>query len=1088
MKNQKKFLIVDDDKSIQRTLVLIFKKKGYLTETAGSGSEAIDKARNESFNLAMLDLRLPDMIGVELIEPLKETNPDMVIILATGYASVETAVQAVNRGATAYITKPLDMDNVLSTIEQSLEKQQLVIENRDLYQQAQKELTERKRAEEEIQKLKEFNENIVQSMAEGIFIENSKGVVTFANPTMSTLLGYRPGELVGLHWTDLIPAKLHNVVIAANKRRLRGKSDRYEMEILRKDGVHLPVLISSTPQFTSVNNAYSGNLVVVTDISERVEVERELRESEARYLNLFKNVPVSLWEDDLSAVKVYIDRIKSEGVDNLALFFDKNPDELAHCSSLIQTLDVNAYTLQLYQAKDKLDIINNLDRIAGPDRFKVLKEELLALDSGRNNYTTETINYTLTGDLIHISLSMTIPPEAASTWSLSLVSVTDISERVKNEKEVQRRAELTETLNAIIAAAVTAPDLQTFLESALDRLLQVLNLSKGSIWIPPHFISRNFPPSLYEAIQQVSKALQTSGNAFLVVSDWKQVDKEYDFLIPIMEEFGIRASIMIPILSQDQQFSCLTVFSNEYREWTGEETNLIETTSQQLGVAIDRFNLLEKIKGQAHQLQETINTAPEGMLLLDVNKQVVIANPIARECLKVLANDGVGQALEYLGLQPVETFLDQRSMHWHTIELPGPPRRYFELVARPMEQDTVKTGHVLVIREVTHQKETDRYTQRQERLAAVGQLAAGIAHDFNNIMAVIILYSQLTLRMPEVSATVKERTAIIEAQSKRATDLIQQILDFSRRSVLELQPLDLLPLVKEVTKLLERMLPESIQIELATGRDQYTIKADPTRIQQALMNLAVNARDALPEGGLLEIKLGSIHVSSGQSSPLPEMEAGDWVLLQISDTGVGIPKEALPHIFEPFYTTKAPGNGTGLGLAQVYGIVLQHNGHIDVASRLNKGTTFTIYFPALEIERDEQADSETLTQAQYGSGQTILVVEDNPATRQAVVESLEQLDYRVIQAKDGRQALEIFQEQKTEISLVLTDLIMPVMSGIDLAKQLKLVQPELKILFMSGYSDQTSIYRDGLPQNIALLPKPFTLDSLTQKIKEVLDE
>ncbi len=252
--------------------------------------------------------------------------------------------------------------------------------------------------------------------------------------------------------------------------------------------------------------------------------------------------------------------------------------------------------------------------------------------------------------------------------------------------------------------------------------------------------------------------------------------------------------------------------------------------------------------------------------------------------------------------------------------------------------------------DVTERVWMEEQLRQQERLAAVGQLAAGIAHDFNNIMATIVLYTQMIARSSNLSSQERERVKVINDQAWHATRLTEQILDFGRRAVLKRYPLNLRPLLEEHVKLLRRTLPEHIVIKLACASDEYLIHADPTRIQQMLTNLAVNARDAMPEGGTLNIALAQVVVKEGQDPILPEMEAGNWIRLTVADTGSGITSTALPHIFEPFFTTKEPGKGSGLGLAQVHGIVGQHGGHIHVETQVGKGTSFSIYLPALGME------------------------------------------------------------------------------------------------------------------------------------------
>ena len=298
----------------------------------------------------------------------------------------------------------------------------------------------------------------------------------------------------------------------------------------------------------------------------------------------------------------------------------------------------------------------------------------------------------------------------------------------------------------------------------------------------------------------------------------------------------------------------------------------------------ERDRLLAQTRGQAQQVQQIMDTVPEGVLLLDAGGQVILANPLGRKDLAALANASVGNTLTHLGDRPLAELLTSPYQgFWHEVALEGPPPRVFEIIAKFIETGPAPDGWVLVIRDVTREREFQRYSQQQERLATVGQLAAGIAHDFNNIMATIVLYAQMLSQTEDLSPRGHERLATVNQQAMHATNLTQQILDFSRRAVLERRPLNLLPLLKEQVKLLERTLPENIEIVLAYGPDEYTVNADPTRVQQALMNLAVNARDAMPEGGDLRFGLERIQVQPGESPPLPEMEAGEWVQVTVAE-------------------------------------------------------------------------------------------------------------------------------------------------------------------------------------------------------------
>jgi len=468
----------------------------------------------------------------------------------------------------------------------------------------------------------------------------------------------------------------------------------------------------------------------------------------------------------------------------------------------------------------------------------------------------------------------------------------------------------------------------------------------------------------------------------------------------------------------------------------------------------------------------------------------------------------VGDTLTRLGDRPLAELLTSPPKGlWHEVATDS---RRFEIIARPLETGLTPggacpepaEGWVLVIRDVTREREIQRYSQQQERLATVGQLAAGIAHDFNNIMATIVLYAHMLLRKKDLFPRDRERLVTINQQALHATDLIQQILDFSRRAVLERQPLDLSPLLKEQVKLLERTLPESIQVTLAYGPDEYTVNADPTRMQQVMMNLALNARDAMPEGGNLRFGLERIQVKPGESPPLPGMESGEWVQLTVSDTGTGVPPDVLPHIFDPFFTTKAPGEGSGLGLAQVHGIVKQHGGEVDMQSQVGQGTTFTIYLPALPVHAPEAVTLELPALAE-GHGETILVVEDNTSTRKALVDSLELLNYRTLEAANGREALAILEQRGDDpstgpsagsgqrsgqgIALVLSDVVMPGMGGLALFHALRQRGLAVRVVMLTGHPLEKELEELRAQGMSDWLLKPPSLEQLAQVLARALN-
>ncbi len=410
-----------------------------------------------------------------------------------------------------------------------------------------------------------------------------------------------------------------------------------------------------------------------------------------------------------------------------------------------------------------------------------------------------------------------------------------------------------------------------------------------------------------------------------------------------------------------------------------------------------------------------------------------------------------------------------------------------EAIIFPIKDDEGQIiNYAAVKRDITQAKEREQRAREQDRLAAVGRLAAGVAHDFNNIMSVVILYAQMALRGTDLSPQMRQHMGTIEKQALRASDLTQQILDFSRQAILDRQPMPLIPFLKELFNLLERILPENILLNLLFGKDEYNIYADPTRIQQAIMNLALNARDAMLDGGEFRVVLARINVEESGERPFPDLTPGDWAQITVSDSGTGIPTEALPHIFDPFFTTKEPGKGSGLGLAQVHGIVKQHDGHLEAVTKINQGTTFTLYLPALPKAAPEKALLEDSIDLPLGNGETILLVEDNQATREALVDTLELFNYHALTAVNGRAGLELYRQHKNEIAVLISDVIMPVMGGIELLQTLRGAGQTTPIILFSGHPKQTDL--DLLPEQgfVEGLLKPAQVPQLAQAINRAL--
>jgi nitrogen-specific signal transduction histidine kinase/ActR/RegA family two-component response regulator len=389
-------------------------------------------------------------------------------------------------------------------------------------------------------------------------------------------------------------------------------------------------------------------------------------------------------------------------------------------------------------------------------------------------------------------------------------------------------------------------------------------------------------------------------------------------------------------------------------------------------------------------------------------------------------------------------------------------------------------------RDITERRRAEEHLQQQERLVAVGQMAAGIAHDFNNILAIIMLYTQMLQIAVQAPAQQRHLTTIYQ-QALHAANLVQQILDFSRRSSMERVTMDTVPFIKELVRLWQRTLPENIRVELEMSNQPKVISVDPSRLQQALMNMAINARDAMPQGGTLRMNVAPMTVLPGHPPPVASLTPGNWLCIGISDSGTGIPPDVLPHIFDPFFTTKSPGMGTGLGLAQVYGIVHQLDGVVDVESQVGVGTLFTIYLPL--VDQPVAAELEEAAPPPRGEGETILLVEDEAALREAMAEMLIELGYEVLPAENGRQAIQFLSDNELSVDLVVSDLVMPDMGGKELYQELVQEHSQhnpLRMLLVTGYPQEGLAPWQTQQGIIRWLQKPFAMDVFALRVAETL--
>ncbi|HTZ40910.1 MAG TPA: ATP-binding protein [Syntrophales bacterium] len=396
-------------------------------------------------------------------------------------------------------------------------------------------------------------------------------------------------------------------------------------------------------------------------------------------------------------------------------------------------------------------------------------------------------------------------------------------------------------------------------------------------------------------------------------------------------------------------------------------------------------------------------------------------------------------------------------------------------------------------REIRERKQAEEQKKKLEtqllhaqKMEAIGTLAGGIAHDFNNLLQAISGYTQLLLMKKDASDPDFNKLEVIHSSTLRASELTKQLLIFSRKMESKLKPLDLNHEVMQVCKILQRTIPRMITIDLKLSDSLKVINADSAQLEQVLMNLGVNARDAMAEGGTLTFQTENVYLDRGYTTSMLGAAPGEYILLTVTDTGHGMDKETLLHIFEPFYTTKEAGKGTGLGLAIVYGIVQNHGGYIQVDSRLGGGTTFRIYFPVLKTDGLEKAEAKVRKEAPRGK-ERILLVDDENTVLDIGQDLLRQHGYETLLANGGEKAIEIYRKEKDRIDLVILDLIMPGMGGQKSFQELVKINPKIKVIISTGASSEEQVLEAFSPYPVGFVSKPYQLNDMLAKVREVLD-
>jgi two-component system, cell cycle sensor histidine kinase and response regulator CckA len=877
-------------------------------------------------------------------------------------------------------------------------------------------ITARKEAEEELHQSEVKYRQLFEMESDAIFLidKESKRILE-ANRKAVELYGYSRAELLDLRNVDLSaqPEQTAQVVDIEKKHVAK----RYHRT---KEGSVFPVEITGSYY---EHHGRRVHIAAVRDITERVQAEEDLRRSELEYRLLFENAPIGIFKSTpqgcflsanpaLAAIYGYDSPADLLEIENIATTLYLDPAEREELMRLLQQGEVIGHESRQRRRDGTIFwISSNLRPVRDDEGVVRLIEGFISDISAKK--MTELQLRELTLDL---------------------------------EEQVKRRTYRVDVLSGLalqLSTAMNFDELFALLTAHLDKVL-------------PVDVAASLIPSGNEwRLYVQSKRVLDKGLLEWITGDLEQVlPAERPAEIALVQRFPghtngggalreLGSSFIVALQGEaEADAGFLLVGAEREHAFTSAHRELLHSMAEQVSNSFQRIRGL--IRAEKTRMAVLVEELPVGVALLTDGFVLSNANLAALGCLSRIELVTLDHPLPKVLAAKVRRLLDASGVEEIVVQEPG--SSILILQARRLEQGPLAGSILLVIEDVTEERQIEMRARMQDRLASVGQLAAGMAHDFNNLLTAIGGYGELIQLDARADQVIRKRAGIIVEQVSRAGVLIRQILDFSRKSIMTVQPMDLSKLVKETVSLLERTMPENILISLEVQPGGYMLNGNSIGMQQVLTNLAVNSRQAMPNGGRLSISLGRIV----RKCPEDNATEREWIVLQVADTGTGISSEIRERIFDPFFTTKAPGEGTGLGLAQVYGIVKQHGGMIEVERVEGAETMMTILLPpTLQGECCHLPEQPELPER--GRGECILLVEDSIPVLQMGGELLRSLGYTLLLASSGREACSLFEQSGGTIDLVITDMVMPEMGGAELIVALKEKAPDLPVIIWSGY-------------------------------------
>jgi two-component system, cell cycle sensor histidine kinase and response regulator CckA len=868
---------------------------------------------------------------------------------------------------------------------------------------------------------------VAENAADAIISIDHQSIILFANPAAERVFGYPLSEILGQQVTLLMPEYLRHLHKAAVHAYLETGQKRVswkglQLQGLHKSGAEIPLEISFGEHVRDGRRIFTG---ILRDVSDRHRIELELRHSQEKYAKMIHSSP------DAVTLRGLPDRRYVEVNEGFTRLTGYTPEEV-----------IGKTPSEVGIWSDSPSHVEVLQRLQRHDEVRDVEFEFRT-KSGEHRYgTVSGTRLTVGTDSYMLSISR------------------DITERKRAEERLSQ------------LAAIVDSSFDAIIGKTLDGTIVSWNAAAEAVYG-------------YSAAEVVGKSI-----ALLAPADHRQeVVQLLDRLangekIEHHETTRIRkdgrklavAITLSPIRDSSGKIVGASAISRDITERRRVEQDLLRSEARFASLVQDAPYGIYRVTLQGQFLQ--VNPALVRMLGYQSESELLARNILTDVYASAELQE---QLIDYSW--PHKDFTDVET-HWKRKD---GDRIIVRLSGRAVEPAGGELPYFEVFAEdVTQRRSLERQLLQSQKMDAIGRLAGGVAHDFNNLLGVILGQTELLEAELGTNPSIQRRTEAIDQSARRAADLTKQLLAFSRRQFIELRVVDTNAIVQDVEKLLKRLIGEDIELAMHLSPDAGNIKIDPSQLEQILLNLAVNARDAMPEGGKLILDTALVELDEIYARQHLGATAGEFVLLAVSDTGIGMDSQTMARIFEPFFTTKPEGRGTGLGLATVYGIVKQNNGYIMAYSEPGHGTTFKLYFPSVRAASELRGPKSN--QVEFVKGcETILLVEDEPALRELARELLEANGYKVIEAERGEQAIRWVESSQASIDLLLTDVVMPGIGGKQLATRLLELRPGLHVLYMSGYTDDVINNRGVLSDKTLLLAKPFTRAVLLRKVREALD-